>query len=157
MHKKLTQEIILSTQSGQPHEKISDIYPFFKILLIFYIVITFAHTTLFHKYTGVFGFAVNEQSNHKTSIHKSSIKSLKGGLKSALFAHCSVTFRHQYHTLDMARYLDMNVGVQGNISTLQRFNTPLFYSVIRISNMFLYHIKYHCHQVAVKVLELSFL
>ena len=133
MHKKLTQEIILSTQSGQPHEKISDIYPFFKILLIFYIVITFAHTTLFHKYTGVFGFAVNEQSNHKTSIHKSSIKSLKGGLKSALFAHCSVTFRHQYHTLDMARHLDLNVGVRGNISS--RFHLRISEFVLSASSL----------------------
>ena len=82
--------------------------------------ILFAHTTLFHKYTSVFGFAVRKWGSGKMSIHKKIAKSLKSGLKSVFFAVMSVTFSHQYHTLHMARYLDMNVGVRGNISS--RFN-----------------------------------
>ena len=74
----------------------------FKILPIFCIVISFAHTTLFHKYTGVFGLAVREWESAKMPSHKYFIKSLKSGLKSAFFGCYSVTFRHQYHTLNMS-------------------------------------------------------
>ena len=65
--------------------------------------ILFAHTTLFHKYTSVFGFAVRKWGSGKMSIHKKIAKSLKSGLKSVFFAVMSVTFSHQYHTLHMAR------------------------------------------------------
>ena len=65
--------------------------------------ILFAHTTLFHKYTSVFGFAVRKWGSGKMSIHKKIAKSLKSGLKSVLLGCCSVTFCHQYHTLHMAR------------------------------------------------------
>ena len=93
-----------------------------------YIVIYFAHTTLFHKYTGVFGFVVNKRSSRKTSIHKRFVKLLKSGLKSALFACCSVTFSHQYHTLDMARKGKKSVISHFYSARSQKHIDPLIFS-----------------------------
>ena len=43
-------------------------------------------------------------------------KSLKSGFISAFFTNYSVTFGHQYHTLNMARYIDLHVCIRRNIS-----------------------------------------
>ena len=51
----------------------------------------------------MFDLAVWEWTSHKKPIHKRTTKILESGLKSELFARCSVTFSHQYHTLNMAR------------------------------------------------------